>query len=82
MESSMIGAIMGVGSGKSFSSVGMLSADRPLEISAFLMVTHPWQMVNHPRKIPYRFLLRIIKLSISIVDLDRVLNQFAILCNE
>jgi hypothetical protein len=45
----MIGAIMGVGSGKSFSSVGILSADRPLEIcweiSAFPMATHPWQMV-------------------------------------
>ena len=46
----MIGVIMGVGLGKSFSSVGMLSADRPLEISAFLMATHPLQMVNHPRK--------------------------------
>jgi hypothetical protein len=50
----MIGAIMGVGSGKSFSSVGILSADRPLEIcseiSAFLMATHPWQMVNHPEE--------------------------------
>jgi hypothetical protein len=50
----MIEAIMGVGSGKSFSSVGILSADRPLEIcseiSAFLMATHPWQMVNHPEE--------------------------------
>jgi hypothetical protein len=40
----MIGAIMGVGSGKSFSSVGILSTDRPLEIcseiSAFPMATH------------------------------------------
>jgi hypothetical protein len=27
--------------GESFSSVGILSADRPLEISAFLMATHP-----------------------------------------
>ena len=34
-----------------------------------------WWIIR--RKIPYRFLLRIIKLSISIVDLDRVLNQFA-----
>ena len=41
----MIGAMMGVGSGKSFSSVGILSAERPLEIcseiSAFLMANHP-----------------------------------------
>jgi hypothetical protein len=45
---------MGVGSGKSFSSVGILSADRPLEIcseiSAFLMATHPWEMVNNPEE--------------------------------
>ena len=41
---------MGVGSEKSFSSVGILSADRPLEISAFLMATRPWQMVNHPEE--------------------------------
>jgi hypothetical protein len=44
----MIGAIMGVGSGKSFSSVVFLSAHHPLEICAFLMATHPWEMVNHP----------------------------------
>ena len=34
-----------------------------------------WRIIR--RKIPYWFLLRIIKMSISIVDLDRVLNRFA-----
>ena len=33
---------MDVGSGKSFSSVGILSA--------FLMATHPWEMMNHPEE--------------------------------
>ena len=29
---------------------GILSADRPLEICAFLMATHPWERVNHPEE--------------------------------
>ena len=41
----MIGAIIGIGTGKSFASLGTLSADPPLEIwsaiSLFLMAIHP-----------------------------------------
>jgi hypothetical protein len=50
----MIEAIMGVGSGKSFSSVENPSSVLPLEIyseiSSFLMATHPLEMVNHPEE--------------------------------
>jgi hypothetical protein len=50
----MIEAIMGVGSGKSFSAVENPSAVLPLEIyweiSSFLMATHPLEMVNHPQE--------------------------------
>ena len=50
----MIGAIIGIGTGKSFASLGTLSADPPLEIwsaiSLFLMATHPYEMVNHPEE--------------------------------
>jgi len=46
----MIGAIMGVGSGKSFAAIGTFSADLPSDISAFPMATHPWEMVNHPEE--------------------------------
>ena len=50
----MFEAIMGVGSGKSFSSVENPSAVLPLEIyseiSSFLMATHPLEMVNHPEE--------------------------------
>ena len=50
----MIEAIMGVGSGKSFSCVENPSAVLPLEIyseiSSFLMAIHPLEMVNHPEE--------------------------------
>jgi hypothetical protein len=46
----MIEAIMGVGSGKSFSGVENPSAVLPLEIyseiSSFLMATHPLEMTK------------------------------------
>jgi hypothetical protein len=78
----MIEAIMGVGSGKSFSSVENPSAVLPLEIyseiSSFLMATHPLEMVNHPEEDSIRLLLRIIKTSISVMDLDRVLFCLAL----
>ena len=39
---------MGVGLGKSFSSVENPSAVLPLEIYSFMMATHPLETVNHP----------------------------------
>ena len=68
----MIGAIIGVGSGKCFASVGTLSAD-PLRRSTsfrWRLIHRGWWIIR--RKIPYGFILRINNMSISIVDLDRV----------
>ena len=71
---------MGVGLGKNFSSVGILSADRPLEIcseiSEFLMATHPWEMMNHQEEDSIQIPPPNHQ-DVPIVDLDRVLNQFA-----
>jgi hypothetical protein len=45
----MIGAIIGIGTGTSFASLGTLSADPPLEIWSAISF-FPMEMVNHPEE--------------------------------